>query len=89
MFGLNLGNCLSALGTVGPPLESFSSCPLICSLSLNLLYPIDSGGPYGALSTSFGQLQTEHPQSGISLNWGYLDSVYNYSATPYDIGYEA
>ncbi len=34
---------------------------------------MDSGGPYGALSTSFGQLQTEHPQSGISLNWSFLD----------------
>ena len=63
MFGLNAGNCLSVLGTVGVADMMNSSIVLKCFLILNLIQSYDRGGHYGVLNTSFGRIQTEYPET--------------------------
>jgi hypothetical protein len=40
---------------------------------LTLFSSPGSGGPYCALSTSFGRLQTECPQANMQYHLGYVD----------------
>ena len=63
MFGLNSGNCLSVLGTVGAADIMNYLVVLKYFLILNLFQSYGRGGHYGALNTSFGRIQTEYPEA--------------------------
>ena len=63
MFGLNAGNCLSVLGTVGVADMMNFFVILKCFPMLNLVKKYGRGGHYGALNTSFGRFQSEHPEA--------------------------
>ena len=63
MFGLNSGNCLSDLGTVGDADIMNYFVVLKYFLILNLYQQYGRGGHYGALNTSFGRIQTEYPEA--------------------------
>ena len=68
MFGLNAGNCLSVLGTVGAAdMMNYFVVPKYF-LILNLLQSYGRGGHYGALNTSFGRIQTEYPEADYTTN---------------------
>ena len=60
MFGLNSGNCLSALGFVEA--ADMMNYLIVHKYFLiwNLLQSYGRGGHYGALNTSFGRFQTEY-----------------------------
>ena len=63
MFGLNSGNCLSVLGTVGAADTMNYFVVLKYFLPLNLFQQYGQGELYGALNTSFGRIQTEYPEA--------------------------
>ena len=73
MFGLNLGNCLSVLGTVGDADMMIYFVGLKFFLILNLLQRYSRGGHYGALNTSFGRTQTEYPEVDKLPNLSFAD----------------
>ena len=73
MFGLNSGNCLSVLGSVGAADMMIHFVGLKYFLILNLLLQYSRGGHYGVLNTSFGRTQTEYPEVDQLPNLSFAD----------------
>ena len=80
MFGLNSGNCLSVLGSVGAADMMNYFVGLKYFLILNLLQQYSRGGLYGVLNTSFGRIQTEYPEVDQLPNLSFADKrILDYS----------